>query len=115
MSKDWSRVVLDVEISYEEDIDRTMKLMVEAAQEMKAEMPNEILEEPMMLGVDKLTSTSVTLRLMLKTSPTKHFDVGRELRRRIKFAFERAGIKAPMPQQQLILTNPLAAGLQKTS
>jgi moderate conductance mechanosensitive channel len=107
LSKDWSRVVLDVDVASHEDIDRTMKLMVEAAQKMKEEMPHDILEEPMMLGVDKLSSTSVTLRLMLKTSPTKHFEIGRELRRRIKFAFERAGIKAPMPQQQLILSNPL--------
>jgi small-conductance mechanosensitive channel len=110
MSKDWSRVVLDVEVSSAEDIDRTMKLMVEAAQQMKTEMPKDILEEPLMLGIDKLSSTSVTLRLMVKTSPTKHFDIGRELRRRIKFAFEREGIKAPMPQQQLILANPLDAG-----
>jgi small-conductance mechanosensitive channel len=110
MSKDWSRVVLDVEVSSAEDIDRTMKLMVEAAQEMKAEMPRDILEEPLMLGIDKLSSTSVTLRLMVKTSPTKHYEIGRELRRRIKFAFEREGIKAPMPQQQLILANSLDAG-----
>jgi small-conductance mechanosensitive channel len=110
MSKDWSRVVLDVEVSSAEDIDRTMKLMVEAAQQMKTEMPSDVLEEPLMLGIDKLSSTSVTLRLMVKTSPTKHFEIGRELRRRIKFAFEREGIKAPMPQQQLILANPLDAG-----
>jgi moderate conductance mechanosensitive channel len=110
MSKDWSRVVLDVEVSFAEDIDRTMKLMVEAANQMKAEMPQDILEEPLMLGVDKLSSTSVTLRLMVKTSPTKHYEIGRELRRRIKFAFEREGIKAPMPQQQLILANSLDAG-----
>jgi small-conductance mechanosensitive channel len=64
----------------------------------------------LMLGVDKLSSTSVTLRLMVKTSPTKHYEIGRELRRRIKFAFEREGIKAPMPQQQLILANSLDAG-----
>jgi small-conductance mechanosensitive channel len=110
MSKDWSRVVLDVEVSTTEDIDRVMKLMVDAAQQMKMEMPHDVLEEPLMLGIDKLSSTSVTLRLMVKTSPTKHFDIGRELRRRIKFAFEREGIKAPMPQQQLILANPLDAG-----
>jgi moderate conductance mechanosensitive channel len=110
MSKDWSRVVLDVEVSSAEDIDLAMKLMVEAAQQMQAEMPNDILEEPVMLGIDKLSSTSVTLRLMVKTSPTKHFEIGRELRRRIKYAFEREGIKAPMPQQQLILANPLDAG-----
>jgi small-conductance mechanosensitive channel len=109
MSKDWSRVVLDVEVSSSEDIDLAMRLMVQAAQEMKTEMPHDILEEPVMLGIDKLLSTGVTLRLMVKTSPAKHFDVGRELRRRIKRAFEREGIKAPMPQQQLILANPLDA------
>ena len=105
LSKDWSRVVLDVEVSTTEDIDRAMALLIETAKKMKETMPNEILEEPLMLGVDKLSSTSVTLRLMIKTPPAKHFEIGRELRRRIKLAFEREGIKAPMPQQQLVMTN----------
>jgi small conductance mechanosensitive channel len=106
MSKDWSRVVLDVEVSYEEDVDRAMELLLATAREIKEEMPQQILEEPSMLGVDKLSPTSVTLRLMVKTSPSKHVEIGRELRRRIKLAFEREGIKAPMPQQQLLLANP---------
>jgi len=42
---------------------------------------------------------------MIKTPPAKHIEIGRELRRRIKLAFEREGIKAPMPQQQLVMTN----------
>ena len=105
LSKDWSRVVLDVEVSTTEDLDRAMALLIETAKKMKETMPNEILEEPLMLGVDKLSSTSVTLRLMIKTPPAKHFEIGRELRRRIKLAFEREGIKAPMPQQQLVMTN----------
>ncbi|MCI0664247.1 MAG: mechanosensitive ion channel family protein [Acidobacteria bacterium] len=105
MSKDWSRVVLDVEISTTEDIDRAMGVLIETAKKMKETMPNDILEEPLMLGVDKLSSNSVTVRLMIKTPPAKHFEIGRELRRRIKLAFEREGIKAPMPQQQLVMTN----------
>jgi small conductance mechanosensitive channel len=107
MSKDWSRVVLDVDVAYEEDVDRAMELVLDTARQMKEERPREILEEPAMLGVDKLGSTSVTIRLMVKTLPAKHFEIGRELRRRIKLAFERENIKAPLPQQQLILTNPL--------
>jgi small-conductance mechanosensitive channel len=82
-----------------------MALLIETAKKMKEEIPGDILEEPLMLGIDKLSSTSVTLRLMIKTPPTKHFEIGRELRRRIKLAFEREGIKAPMPQQQLVMTN----------
>jgi small conductance mechanosensitive channel len=101
MSKDWSRVVLDVEVSYTEDVDRAMELVLATARQMKEEMPHEILEEPAMLGIDKLSSTSLTLRLMVKTSPSKHFEIGRELRRRIKLAFEREGIRSPMTQQQL--------------
>jgi small conductance mechanosensitive channel len=106
LSKDWSRVVLDVEISTTEDLDRAMAVLIETAKKMKEAMPSDILEEPLMLGVDKLSSTSVTLRLMIKTPPAKHFEIGRELRRRIKLAFEREGIKAPLPQQQLVMTNP---------
>ncbi len=97
MSKDWSRVVLDVEVNYAEDIDRAMNIMLEAARQMREEHPQDIIEEPSMLGVDKLSYTGATLRLMVKTTPTKHFEIGRELRRRIKLAFEREGIKAPLP------------------
>jgi moderate conductance mechanosensitive channel len=106
MSKDWSRVVLDVEVSTSEDVDRAMALFIETAKKMKEEIPGDILEEPLMLGIDKLSATSVTLRLMIKTTPAKHLELGRELRRRIKLAFEREGIKAPMPQQQLVMANP---------
>jgi moderate conductance mechanosensitive channel len=109
LSKDWSRVVLDVEVSTSEDVDRAMDLLFDTAKQMKEEMPGDILEEPSMLGIDKLSSTSVTLRLIVKTSPAKNLEIGRELRRRIKLAFEREGIKAPMPQQQLVMTNPTEA------
>ena len=106
LSKDWSRVVLDIEVDYSEDVDRAMEILFETARKMKEENPQNVIEEPAMLGVDKMSSSGVTLRLMLKTSPAKHFEIGRELRRRIKLAFEREGIKSPMPQQQLILSNP---------
>jgi moderate conductance mechanosensitive channel len=110
MSKDWSRVVLDVEVSYAEDVDRAMNTLLEIAREMMKEHPQEVIEEPAMLGIDKMSSTGVTLRLMVKTSPARHFDLGRELRRRIKLAFEREGIRAPLPQQQLILSSPIEKG-----
>jgi small conductance mechanosensitive channel len=113
MSKDWSRVVLDIEVSYEEDVDRAMSTLIEIAREIMEEHPQEVIEEPSMLGIDKMNATGVTLRLMVKTSPTKHFEIGRELRRRIKLAFERAGIKVPNSHQQLILSTPTTTPLEK--
>jgi len=106
-SKDWSRAVLDIEIDYKEDVDRAMHVMLETAKRMREEVPTEIIEEPKMLGVDKLGNSGITLRLLAKTAASKQAEVGRELRRRIKLAFDQEGIKTPSPTRQLVLTLPL--------
>lgn len=104
-SREWLRVVLDVEVAYDEDLDRAMRVMLETARQMKEDMPHDILEEPAMLGVDKMTSESVILRLAVKTAPARQAEIGRDLRRRIKLAFDREGIKAP-PGRQIVLAAP---------
>ena len=98
-SKDWSRVVLDVEVDYAEDADRASQVMLTTARALRAERPDELIEEPVALGVERLTAASVSLRLTVKTLPTKHPEIARELRRRIKLAFDQAGIKAPIREQ----------------
>jgi moderate conductance mechanosensitive channel len=106
-SKGWSRVVLDIEIDYKEDVDRAMRVALETAKRVKEERPADIIEEPTMLGVDKLGASSVTLRLLAKTATNKHPEVGRELRRRLKLAFDREEIKTPSPIQQMVLPPPV--------
>jgi moderate conductance mechanosensitive channel len=103
-SKGWSRVVLDVDIDYKEDVDRAMRVMLETAKRMKEDNGADIIEEPVMLGVDKLGAAGVTLRLVAKTAPNKQADIGRELRRRLKLAFDQEGIKTPGPPQQVVLS-----------
>jgi small conductance mechanosensitive channel len=102
-SKGWSRVVLDVEIDYKEDVDRAMRVMLETATQMREDRGADITEQPTMLGVDKLGAAGVTLRLLAKTAANKQADVGRELRRRVKLAFDQEGIKTPSSAPQLIL------------
>lgn len=103
LSKDWSRVVLDIEIDYSESVDQAMQIAVDTATALRHEKPLEIIEDPVMLGVDKVSHVGVTLRLLLKTAPAKQFDLTRELRRRIKLAFDARGIRAPIVVQQIIL------------
>ena len=55
-----------------------------------------------LLGVERLTNSSIGLRLTVKTAANKHPEVARELRRRVKLAFDQAGIKAPS-REQLVL------------
>lgn len=102
LSKDWSRVVLDVEIDYAEDVDRAMEIALATAISYRHEIPTELIEDPVMLGVDKMGFSGVTLRLVVKTAPARQFDLTRELRRRIKMAFDARGIRTPVAVQQII-------------
>jgi small conductance mechanosensitive channel len=82
-----------------------MKLMLETAREMRTGNPLEITEEPSLLGMEKIQSGHITLRLTMKTAPAKHGEILRELRRRLKLTFEREGIKVPTGKQEFTLVS----------
>ena len=92
LSKEWMRVVLDFEIDYTSEVDRAMQIMLETAQQLSDERSDEILEAPTMQGIEKVSAGNLVLRLVLKTIPAKQAELARELRRRVKLAFDAAGI-----------------------
>lgn len=96
LSKDWLRVVLDFEVDYNTNVDQAIELMSTIARQVKDEYAAEILEEPTMQGLEKVVNGNLTLRLIIKTLPAKQADIARELRRRVKNAFDQAGIKGPV-------------------
>jgi small-conductance mechanosensitive channel len=104
LSKEWSRSVLDLGISYREDIDRIIDLLIRIGRELEAEEPfkSAILEPLQILGVEKFDESQMVIRMMVKTAPLKQWDVGRELRRRIKIRFDEKGIQLPYPHRVLL-------------
>lgn len=102
-SKDWSRAVLDLEVDYSADADRAMEVMLATARQMREERPADILEEPTMLGIERLTPSSIGLRMTVKTAANKQAEIARQLRRRTKLAFDQLGIKAPA-REPIVLT-----------
>jgi small conductance mechanosensitive channel len=96
---DWARALVEVPIGPEQDVDRVMSLLLEVARGLKAdpEWAAEIVDEPQMLGVDKFTESGVIIKLLLKTQPERMFPIRRELLRRIKKAFDEAGIEPGFP------------------
>ncbi len=103
LSKEWSRSVIDVGISYKEDIDRVIDLLSEIGRELEAEEPyrSAILEPLQILGVERFGESQLVIRVMVKTAPLKQWEVGRELRRRIKNRFDEKGIQIPFPHRML--------------
>jgi small conductance mechanosensitive channel len=99
-SQEWARALIDVDVSYESDIERAQALIAETAEAMATDgkWRNEILEPPEVWGIEALGLNSVTVRLVVKTRPASQFAVMRELRLRIKRAFDASGIVIPYSQ-----------------
>ncbi len=94
---DWSGYIIDVAVSYREDPDRVIEIMRQVADELKqdAEYGRLMLEPIEIFGVDAFTDTAVVIKARFKTLPSQQHSVGREFRRRLKKAFDAAGVDLP--------------------
>jgi moderate conductance mechanosensitive channel len=101
LSKDWSRVDLAIVVSYSTNLDAAIAAIEKVGQQMSCDpkWQDKILEPPDVLGADDLNSTGVTLRVWIKTQPLQQWKVGREYRRRLKFALDEQGIEIGVLQQ----------------
>ena len=93
MTKGWSRAVLDVTVPHKEELARVFDVLQRIGARLAQDWPDRILEQPQVLGVEKLDDSGVTIRSIVKTPPLKHADVLREWRRRVKDEFDKAGIE----------------------
>src|SRR5687767_14856926 len=104
-SKDFSYYVIDLGVGYDDDTDLIVEVVREVARELIQDpvYAASILEPLEVLGVDAFKASEVTLRFRIKTLPLRQWEVGRELRRRIKKAFDARGIRIPGPQLHITM------------
>lgn len=103
LTKAWSRSMLDIRVSYKEDVDHVIDVLRQIGDEIAAD-PDWgplIIDQPETLGVQNLTESAVVIRMVTKTLPLKQWEVGRELRRRIKNRFDQEKIEIPFPHMTL--------------
>jgi moderate conductance mechanosensitive channel len=101
LAKEWSRAVVNVGVAYKENLDRVVAVLNTVGQELSQDpiFGQGILEPPQVLGVENFGDSQVTLRIVTKTRPLKQWETARELRKRIKAAFDREGIEMPFPHR----------------
>jgi len=107
-TRDWSRVMLDVGVAYEEEMDRALSVL-EAASEAFAQDPAfapDVLEPPEVLGPVGLGDSAVIIRIAVKISPGKQWEIGRALRKAVLAACEREGVELPYPRQEVWVRTP---------
>ena len=98
----WSKALLEIEVAYETDLRLAMGVMQQVANDFWEDPEwggDELTECPDVLGVQSLGASGIALRIAVKTEPSVQWGVERELRLRLKEAFDEAGIEIPFPQQ----------------
>jgi small conductance mechanosensitive channel len=93
MTKEWARAVLDVTVPHNQELEKVFDVLNAVGAQLTQAWPDRILEKPIVLGIEKLDDTGITIRSIVKTPAFKNLDVLREWRRRITVEFSRAGIK----------------------
>jgi small-conductance mechanosensitive channel len=97
LSKEWSRVVVDVPIPADQNIEKAVEVLRDVAARMGSdgEWTGLLLGEPVLAGVENFEVGYLQLRLIARTLPGKQFEVGRELRLRAAVALQEAGVVPP--------------------
>lgn len=96
-SRENSAAVVEVNLAYENDIDKAIAIMEKVSREYAAQNPD-IVEEPKVFGITAMDHVGITLRLVARTLPLKHWGVERELRKLIKEAFDENNIQISYPR-----------------
>lgn len=97
----FSRIVVPVGLSYEQDIDSILPVMQRVADAWVAEQDPAILvdEEASVQAINEFTDSTVTARIVMRVKPGEQFAAERELRLRLKREFDRLGIEIPFPRR----------------
>jgi small-conductance mechanosensitive channel len=101
LSKDWSRVNLDMGVGYSTDLEHLIEVINRTGKEL-AEDPafkDLIITPPQFLRVNEFADSAIVVKILGDTQPLKQWEVTGELRKRLKIAFDKEGIEIPFPQR----------------
>ncbi len=99
LTRGYANAVVDVRVAYRENTDQVMAVMREVATELRADtaFAPRILDDLEIAGVDQWSESAVVIRGRIRCQPADQWAVRREYLRRLKHAFDRAGIEIPVP------------------
>jgi moderate conductance mechanosensitive channel len=105
MTQGWSRALIEVRVLADQDVPRVQALLLEAAAEVAADpdLGPAIQGPAEVAGIEDLSAEGAMLRLLVKTAPSRQWDVSRALRARIRVSLAREGIDLALPRREVVI------------
>lgn len=97
MSQGWARVIIDLAVPYESDVDAVQERMLDTAVAMSTtpKWRSLVMERPEIWGLESISAEALVIRLVVKTRSSAKDTVARELRMQLKNALDEMGVKLP--------------------
>jgi small-conductance mechanosensitive channel len=97
MSQGWSRVIIDLAVPYDADVEAVQVRMLDTATSLATDPKwrSRMLEKPEIWGIESISAEAIVIRLVVKTRSAAKDDVARELRSRLKRALDEMDVKMP--------------------
>jgi small conductance mechanosensitive channel len=95
----WSTAIVDIPVAYDQDVEKAISVIRDVVSVMDDDdaFKDILLEEPNVVGVESIANGAITIRVIAKTIANEQFGVQREIRERVKRAFDREGVRSPLP------------------
>jgi len=115
-TKERSVVNLNINVSYNEDLNEVIKVINRVCEELAAdpEWATVILKTPQVLRVEKLGDSGIDIKILGETQPMRQWEVMGELRLRIKNTFDKEGIEIPWPHTKVYFGNAMPQPKKKS-
>lgn len=104
LTQEYAQVVVDIGVAYKEPVDKVIAVIQDELSALRTseEWGVRILEDPIVLGVNALADSAVTIRAVLKVGADDRWVVKREVLRRIKNRLDDEGIEIPFPHMTVM-------------
>lgn len=95
------RFMVDVDIAYEEDVDKAISAIKKVCLEFQKNN-SDVTDTIDVIGITSITSSSVTIRVVGKSKPLSQWKMERDLRRLIKLELDKEEIKIPYTKTRIL-------------
>ena len=100
ISQGYSTGLIDVPVSYDADVSLVTEVLTKVVEEVSQDpsITEKLIKPPQLLGVESITPTTMTMRILIKTAPNQQHGPSRDIRERAMTALAAAGIPSPLTQ-----------------
>lgn len=93
------RILVDIEISHEEDVDKVINVLQSTCNEIEGH--EDIVEPPKVIGITSIKESGVVVRVSGKAKPMTQWDVENLLRKKIKKSLDDNNIQISYPKRKI--------------